>query len=296
MQPKEAMPLKCVGSTLPTFSLTSDLKPTQDEVLRRVGRNLLLFQQIEHFLKFLLSTHKSGGTAETIKTNLQKQAEGISKKMLGQLVEKYATEVLKDAGEAVPEEEGSADWFMFSFSMSGDTKFVESIRRDLKVMTDERNELVHHFLPFWQPDSSEKMTEALVYLDTQREKVLPIHEHLRSTIGHIQESRQKLLDFMASPEYEKQSELMWLQASPLVSFLSEVTTKIHRKNGWCYLAHAGDLAAKELAEELKNLKEHYGFKTLKKLVIGSELFDVVDEILPGGGFRTLYRLRSTSEP
>ena len=59
--------------------------------------------------------------------------------------------------------------------------------------------------------------------------------------------------------------------------------------------HAGELAAKELSEELKNLKERYGFKTLKKLVIGSELFDVLDEILPGGGFRTLYRLRLTPE-
>ena len=276
--------------------MTTDLKPTHDEVLRRIGRNLLLFQQIEHFLKFLLSRHKSGGTAETLKTNLQEQAEGISKKMLGELVKKYATEVLQDAGEEVPEDESPDNWFTFSFRISGDTQFVESMRRDLKVMTDERNELVHHFLPRWQPDSPEKMSEALAYLDTQREKVLPMHEHLRSTIGHMQESRQKLLEFMASPEYEKQSELMWLQASPLVSFLSEVTTKIHRKDGWCYLAHAGELAAKELSEELKNLKERYGFKTLKKLVIGSELFDVLDEILHGGGFRTLYRLRPTPEP
>lgn len=265
-------------------------------MLRRVGRNLLLFQQIEHFLKFLLSTHKWGGTTDTIKTNLQKQTEGVSKKMLGQLVEKYATEVLKDAGEDVPEEEIPADGLFVSFVISGDTKFVESTRRDLKVMTDERNELIHHFLPRWQPDSLEKMTEALAYLDTQREKVLPMHEHLRSTIGHIQEDRKKLHDFLASPEYEKQSELMWLQASPLVSFLSEVTTKIHRKDGWCYLAHAGELAAKDLSEELKNLKEHYGFKTLKELVIGSELFDILDEILPGGGFRTLYRHRATPKP
>jgi len=284
-----------LGSLFRAYSLISDLKPTQDEVLRRIGRNLLLFQQIEHFLKFLLSRHKSGGTAETFKTNLQEQTEGISKKMLGELVKKYAAEVLQDAGEEVPEDESPADWFTFSFRISGDTQFVESMRRDLKVMTDERNELVHHFLPRWHPDSPEKMAEALVYLDTQREKVLPMHEHLRSTIDHLQENGKKLLEFMASPEYRKQSDLMWLQASPLVSFLLEVTTKIHRKDGWCYLAHAGELAAKELSEELTNLKERYGFKTLKKLVIGSELFDVLDEILPGGGFRTLYRNRPTPD-
>lgn len=122
--------------------------------------------------------------------------------------------MLKDAGEEVPEEEGTGDSFKFSFSIPGDTEFVESMRRDLKVMTDQRNELVHHFLQRWRPDSPEKMAEALTYLDSQREKALSMREHLRSTIGHIQESRKKLLDFMASPEYEKQSELMWLQASP----------------------------------------------------------------------------------
>lgn len=88
---------------------------------------------------------------------------------------------------------------------------------------------------------------------------------------------------------------MLLQSSPMVRFLSDVATKVHRKDGWCYLAHAGKLATKELSDELNNLKERYGFKTLKKLIIGSELFDVLDEVLPGGGFRTLYRLRQTPE-
>ena len=56
-----------------------------------------------------------------------------------------------------------------------------------------------------------------------------------------------------------------------------------------YLAQAGDLAAKNLPEEVKALKERYGFKTLKKLLAGSEMFDIFDEPLSSGRFRTLYR-------
>lgn len=82
---------------------------------------------------------------------------------------------------------------------------------------------------------------------------------------------------------------MWLQASPLVALLSDVATQIQRKDGWTYLAQAGDLAAKNLPEEVKALKERYGFKTLKKLLAGSEMFDIFDEPLSGGRFRTLYR-------
>jgi hypothetical protein len=150
----------------------------------------------------------------------------------------------------------------FSFRISGDTKFVESMRRNLKLMTDERNDLVHHFLPRWQPDSAEKLEEALAYLDAQREKVLPMHEHLRSTVQHLQDRAKKLAEFIASPEYEKQAELMWLQASPLVSLFCNVAIQFPRKDGWTYLAQAGDLAAKELPDEVKHLKERYGFKTL----------------------------------
>lgn len=269
--------------------MNSTLKPTQDEVLRRVGRNLLLFQQIEWLLKFLLSCHKAGGRPEDFKERQQKQIDTINRTMLGHLVEKYGTEFLQDAGAPVPEDEGPADWITFSFRISGDTDFVEAMRRDMKLMTEQRNELVHGFLPRWQPDSPEKLEETLAYLDAQRERVLPMHEHLRTAAGHIQESRKKIVAFMASEEYQKQSELMWLQASPLVSLLRDVATQIQRKDGWTYLAHAGSLANKELPDEVKEIKERYGFKTLKSLLVGSEIFDVFDEPLADGHFRTLYK-------
>jgi hypothetical protein len=47
-------------------------------------------------------------------------------------------------------------------------------------MVKERNDLVHHFLPQWQAHSTEQMEKASTYLDQQREKVLPLFEHLRS--------------------------------------------------------------------------------------------------------------------
>ena len=40
---------------------------------------------------------------------------------------------------------------------------------------------------------------------------------------------------------------------------------------------------------MKSIKERYGFKTLKKLLVGCETFDVFDETLSNGRFRTLYK-------
>lgn len=260
-------------------------------MLRRVGRNLVIFQQIEYFLKFLLSSHQHSGTAETLQANAKAQAECISTKTLGVLVEKYKTEILHDAGEEIPEVERPAGWFSFSYRLSVEKEFLDSLHNDLKVMTDERNALVHHFLPRWQPGSDEAMAEALAYLDSQREKVLPMFEHLKRNIEGVEESRRYLQEFIKSPEYDKQFELMWLQSSPLIELLHDVAQKFCRKDGWTYLAHAGDLAAKELPEEVKALKERYGYKTLKMLLIGSEIFEIFDEPLVNGAFRTLYKVR-----
>lgn len=276
-------------SILLAYPLKADLKTTQDEVFRRMGRNLLLFQHIEGLLKFLLSCHKAGGEPVDFKEKQQKRVDTMNRTTLGNLVDKYGTEVLKDAGAEIPEEESPADWLTFSFRISGDAEFVEAMRRDLKLMTEQRNELVHGFLPRWQPDSPEKLEETLAYLNTQHENVLSMHEHLRTAASQIQETGKKLSEFMASEECRKQSEQIWLQASPLVLLLMDVTFQAHRKDGWTYLAHAGRLANKELPEEVKNLNERYGFKTLKKLLIGSEMFDVFDEPLSEGRFRTLYK-------
>jgi hypothetical protein len=269
--------------------LKADLKTTQDEVLRRVGRNLLLFQQIEQLLKFILSNHKAGGVPEDFKEKQQMRTDTLNKTMLGNLVDKYVAEVLKDAGVEASEEECSDNTITYSFQISVHAEFIEAMRRDMKLMTEQRNELAHGFLSKWLPDSAEKLEDTLSYLDTQREKVLPMHEYLRTMVNHFQESQMKLLEFISSDEYQKQSELMWLQASPLVSLLRDVAFLIHRKDGWSDLARAGRVANNELPEEVKNLNERYGFKTLKKLLIGSEMFDVFDEPLSEGRFRTLYK-------
>lgn len=43
-----------------------EMKDCKDEVLRRIGRNLLLFQQIEGVVKFLVANGSIGGPASTL--------------------------------------------------------------------------------------------------------------------------------------------------------------------------------------------------------------------------------------
>ena len=272
--------------------MSTERTPVTDEVLRRIGRNLVMFQQVEHALKWLLTRNAFEGPIEEYADYFQTRAAHVNAMTLGKLVEMYSTEVLRDAGEAILEKERPADWVTFSFRTSAEADYIAGLRSDLKSMTDERNQLVHHFLPRWQPHNAEALTEALAYLDEQQERVRPMHEHVTSSLQRFVNTTKLHHEFLASPEYEAQAELMWLQSSPLVTLLYKVPDNHCRKDGWTDLAHAGAVAGRVLPNEVKKLKERYGFHTLKQLIVGVKTFDVMHEETPAGGFHTLYRRKS----
>lgn len=277
--------------------MSNDRTPTSDEVLRRVGRNLVIFQQIEWFLKFILENGNSTyilpqGAGASVGTSVVGGRH--AQQTLGALVRNYLSDVLVEAGLDIPESElpeTAQCAFRFKFTREVEGAFVQRMRADLKLMTEQRNELVHHFLPRWKPGNETALNDALAYLDVQRDKVSPMFDHLKEISLRIEQGRRSMADLLASPEFERQFELGWLQQSPLISLFCQVHGRDKRADGWTYLSTAGQVAAKEHPDELARLVERYGFKTLKQLLIASELFDVMDECMPKGGSRTLFRLR-----
>ncbi|CAH0353477.1 hypothetical protein [Aquabacterium sp. CECT 9606] len=267
---------------------------SSDAVLRKIGRNVVLFQQIEGLLKFLVANHKVDGSTSTLEERRQHRVEKAHKQTMGQLIEQFSDGILSDAGEPSPEPEDVTEvWMSFTFTTSGDSAFYETQRADMKRMVDERNDLIHHFLPRWEPESSERMVEAATYLDEQRARVLPIFEHLRTVCMSMRDARQSTAEFFASEEIQHQFELLLLQHSPLVLMLQEVAAQKSRGDGWAYIADAGRVAWLQETDAVTHMKERHGYATLKKLAAASGLFDLFDEPLAHGGFRTLYRARSS---
>lgn len=214
--------------------------------------------------------------------------------MLGILAEQYTDNILSDADQH-PEEpvDITQPWFTFTFRTALNNDFYESHRADLKLMISERNNLIYHFLPQWQPDSPEHMAVTATYLDQQREKILPMLEHLQSMIQSMQRAKKELGAFLISKEGKRQFKLIWLQGSPLVALLREVVAQMARSDGWTYLKHAEKLARKYESDEVTHMKERYEYSTLKQLLVATELFDVWDKPLLNGNFHTLYRAKKS---
>ena len=66
-----------------------ELKKAQDEVLRKIGRNVLLFQEIEGLFKHVVVHTKIEGTAETLEANYRDRIEQVQRLTLGVVVGRF---------------------------------------------------------------------------------------------------------------------------------------------------------------------------------------------------------------
>ncbi|MGZ8193819.1 MAG: hypothetical protein ACXWTW_09740, partial [Methylobacter sp.] len=154
-----------------------------------------------------------------------------------------------------------------------------------------RNELVHHLLPKFDTKSVESCIQIEKQLDEQRKKILSEINELRQKVDSLQEGKKILAEFLSSDEGKKQFELTWLRQSRLVLLLGDIAVQTARADGWASINIAGQLIRQHAPEEIASLKERYGHKSLKALILTTEIFDLYEEPTDKG-FRILYRLKS----
>jgi len=269
-----------------------ELENAKNEVLRKIGRNMLLFQQVEHMLKFLIANGKVAGNFSEVKGNQEQQAATIHKQTMGQLVGQFLDNTFSECEESTEEPiELKEAYVSFTFRVESDAVYYETKKQALASILSDRNELVHHLLPRFNPHSIESCLETDQHLDQQREKLLPEIGMLRSMIDTLQEGKKKLTEFLNSKEGKKQFKLSWLRQSRLVILLGEIATQAARPEGWTLLNTAGQLIRQHAPEEMAALNQRYGHKTLKGLILATELFDIKEEPTDKGGIRVLYRLK-----
>lgn len=266
----------------------------QDEVLRKVGRNLLIFQQIEGLLKMILGKSKVQGYARELAIKQEQRINGIQKDMMGQLIKQYFDEVLSSSDEELPGPRAMAEpWLSCSFKITVDATFAENQLEASEIMREERNRLVHHFLSDWQSHSPEDLPLASNYLDKQREKILPVWVHLKSVAETMQQARRMQAEYMASDEFTQQFELLCLQQSQLIQLFCDIAMQIGRSDGWACLAHAGKLVHMQLSDDVVHSKLRYGHHSSKNQLIAPGLFEMWDKPLLNRRSRTFYRIRKS---
>jgi len=258
-----------------------ELEKAKNEVQRKIGRNLLLFQQFEHLIKWFLANNKFEGYTSELISVKERQTEAVKKKMLGELISQYTKDVQPSSDSKIKERSEILEesYCKFSYWTSADPDYFESKEEALRSLASERNELVHHLLPRINPISIESWRETERYLDYQREKILPELNELQRKINAMEKALKECLVILTHQE------------SYFISILCDIAAKASRNDGWTSLDTAGRFIRQQAPEEITNLKKKYGRKSLKDLILTTELFDISEEATEKGGVRAFYRLK-----
>jgi hypothetical protein len=274
-----------------------DLIKVQDEVFRKIGRNLLIFQKIELMLKYLIDNGKVSGYLRELKEDQERRATAAVKRTMGNLAGQFMETAFQEQEESLREPlEVKEPYISFSFTVRADSDFYESKRQSLKSLVDDRNNFIHHLLPRFNPDSMESCLEIDRHLDQQREKLIPEHNYLKSLIESFEEAKKAYIKYFEPEEGKRQFDLSLLQQSPLVTLLLNVSLHQSRFDGWTLLNVAGQRVRQILPGEMEQLKSKWGYKSLKELVLACDLFEVIEEPTEKGGIRVLYRQKAESAP
>jgi len=270
--------------------------PETDEVQRRVGRNVLLFQRIEYLLKYL-NTHASfKGPASELAAVIETSAQAHHRKTMGELAGRLVDNFLAPtAEEDDPPDDIDEVWLGMRCSIEIDAELLERHKAEMRALVDGRNELVHNFLSRLQPPPEGNVTEALDYLEAQREEGLRLMTRLEGWAYTVEAGLKQWAEYVASPEAQQQHELGFIRSTTLVGILGQIAMQTPRADGWMLLSTAGHIIKRDTPEELQDLRKRFGHSTLKGVLLASELFDVEEEPISGGATRTIYRINSRYE-
>jgi hypothetical protein len=169
-------------------------QPLIDEVLRKVGRNLIIFQQVEGMIRVIGSTCRSAGLARDLPKALATASREISKQPMGKAASLTLKKFFGDSDATPPPDDLQEVWISISIGVDRDPEFEKQLRNDIAAAVRERNKLAHHFLSTWQMSSIESCYEASAVLDEQRARVLPLHATLKGLVEGMASTGRALLE------------------------------------------------------------------------------------------------------
>jgi len=257
------------------------LETAKNETLRKIGRNLVNFQMLEQMLKCLIANGQVEGRPGALLADRERRSAAVQRQTMGTLVGQFLAETLitQEDAESDPQEVKDA-WVRISCPIMTHADSHEVRKKALASIVAARNDLVHHFFPRFDLTSIGSCHAADHYLDQQREKILPEFELLRGFLWAREEAKIELAALLDSGEGKT---LFALFA------LADISTQAARPDGWTVLSNADRLLRLKAPEEMAALRERFGHKTLKGLIVATGMFDLHEEPTAKGGIRELYR-------
>lgn len=188
-----------------------DLQDLVNDILRKIGRNMMLFQELEHLLKYVIAYGNISGYVSEIADIKAKQVEAVSKQTMGQLVGQFIENAHSNSETNFDEsEEFNEAQISINFRIETTPERYAEKKESLDKLVRERNELVHHLLPRFDTKSKASCDELSKQLDIQSEVVRNQIKELQAVITSRNKSMKYMASFYNSDEGQKQLEQGYL--------------------------------------------------------------------------------------
>lgn len=171
---------------------------------------------------------------------------------------------------------------------------IDAEKQYFSKLVKERNELVHHLLPKYDPTSLQSIEELSESLEKQRERFLPALKNLTTLCEAQQKIRQKIAEFFQSEAGGRfLVDGIYPGETRLDKLLRDAASFSIRDDGWPLLSLAGQFIKNQPEDIIEKVFEEQAFSTLpalKTLIEQSPFFELNTQSTKNG-VTWLYRLK-----
>ena len=253
--------------------------PTKDQLLQKIGRNLILFQKIEHALKGLVAL----GALSTSSSGTVKPADPVLKQSLGLVAAAF---IQRHLGDWMAEPEVKEDAVVIHTSFRIDGPGASDLSKMLMRAIPDRNRLAHLLIVDFDLSEGEGRSAAVAWLDSSFDEHSRLLANLVENHRALQQGFNLIVSFLQSKEGINEFFLPDFQEAPVVQELAKAVAKPGAADGWTYLAEA---ARSISGAEVQQTLGRFGMKSLTELLAASRLFELRADETPSGGTRMLIR-------
>tara|TARA_B100001123_G_scaffold9085_1_gene11447 strand:- start:338 stop:1177 length:840 start_codon:yes stop_codon:yes gene_type:complete len=267
--------------------MDEQLETARNECLRRIGRNMVMFQRVEQLLKFLLANSSLEGYERDLESKQAKKASTISTMTMGQLSNEYFNSIFDTSEiELPPHEDPSQAYLSFKYSVQRSEEEIDAEKQYFADLVKERNELAHHLLPKYDPTSMQSIEELSESLEQQRERFFPALKNLTRLCEAHQKARQQMSDFFQSDECRKYIvEGILPGETRLDKLLRDAASFSTRDDGWSSLSLAGQFIKNQPEDIFEKVCEEQALSklpALKTLIELSSIFELKSQPTKNG--------------
>lgn len=251
----------------------------RNEVFRRIGRNLFLFQDIEAKLKYLAIAAGVEGPCSELAQRVLDRAKKLSEKSMGILAGELFSGVLSKTGR---QKKKQANMWALSVRIEVDDQYAEQLKAQIQSLVDERNRWVHHASTCWDFQSHESMRAAGEELELQRIRILAVRTELATICDGIRSHAEEQAAIVKSPEFDVRWRTFCAQRY-LIDFIKQSSEE------WVPLERVGQVR-RRFVDQLDEAHRSE-VPRARTLLEQTRAVEFRSERCGAGGFRTSCRLR-----